>query len=493
MITMIPARSHGEPMAANAPVSPVSPASPAATTANPTPASNMIEATIPLKAASGPVTTAGATDAVLPPAEIPCGLEQTDNHYQIVEIKEPTRLQPKNAQGQECRYRAHFILTHSGASLDCQGALILGSQIDEDKSFEKRLPPPPATEEDAEADAKLPRPVKPLYGVLIGGETSVNPLTRVHVKNCRVEGFERNFGIEVREPQVGADLAIEDSKSLNARAYGVFVGPRVTNALFRKLDVHRSQASGFFFSPGATGNTVTLSRIVDNGQATFMPHQDGITIDSAPRNQFIANLFENNGMAGLSLFHNCGEYGLPRPDSQPNENVVRANHFKNEKIGVWIASRQSMNQQLLSCSAAKTFDDSNWDIVEDFARANIIQKNTFTNSHVGIRVEDDDNRLLANTFQITNKNGIAILIGHRFGRPRALRMPVQGTILTGNTAQTAGKFAYQYCFLQTGTQLNDNKSNQQLISKLTLAKDGCGIHEGPTEPPRLPAFTEENE
>lgn len=447
----------------------------------------------PAAAVPEAASPAPAAAVVLPPAEIPCGEEQTDSHYQVVEIKEPTRLQAKTSAGKECVYRAHFVLKTSGASLDCQGAKIAGSKIDEDKSFEKLLPPPPATEEDAAADAKLPRPVKPLYGILIGGAGAAEPLMQAQVRNCVVEGFERNYGIELASPDAGAKLGIEDSKSLGARAYGVFLGPGVRGATLRKLDVSGSQASGFFFSPGATGNTLTLSRIVGNGQASFMPHQDGVTLDSAPQNQIIANLFENNGMAGLSLFHNCGEYGLPRPDTQPNENVIRANHFKNEKIGAWIASRQSMNQKLLSCSAQKTFGDSAWDIVEDFARENVLQKNTFTDNQVGIRLEDDKNRALENKFKASSKTGVAILIGHRFGRPRDLRRPIDGTVLTANVAQTAAKAAYQYCFLQTHTEMTDNRANQQPVAKLTLAKDGCGIHEGPTDPPRLPALTEENE
>lgn len=431
--------------------------------------------------------------AALPPAEIPCGEEQTDNHYQVVEIKEPTRLQTKNPAGKDCAYRAHFVLVKAGASLDCQGARLVGSQVDEDKSFEKLLPPTPTTEEDAAADAKLPRPLKNLYGILIGGPNAPDDLANVSVKNCVVEGFERNYGIEHPKPENLTSLTIEDSKSVGARAYGVFLGTGVRGATLRKVDVSSSQASGIFFSPGATKNTVTLSRVVGNGAATFMPHQDGMTLDSAPENQIIANLFENNGMSGVSLFHNCGEYGLPRPATQSNQNVIRANHFKNEKIGAWIGSRQSMNQQLLSCSTQKTFDDSSWDIVEDFARENVIEKNTFTDDQIGVRLEDDKNRVVDNKFKVSSKTGVAVLVGHRFGRPRDLRRPIDGTVLSGNVTQTVAKNAYQYCFLQTQTEMTNNKSNNQVVAKLTLAKDGCGIHEGPTEPPRLPALHEENE
>lgn len=434
-----------------------------------------------------------ADKTALPPSEIACGEEQTDNHYQVMVIKEPTRLQPKNIAGKDCVYRAHFVLAKSGASLDCQGARIAGHRIDEDKSFEKLLPPPPETEEALAADAKLPRPAKMLYGISIGGAQAEEPLTNVSVRNCVVDGFERNYGVEVTKPDAAANLTIEDSKSMLARAYGVFIGPNVKGVTLRKVDVANSQASGLFFSPGSSQNTVTLSRVVNNGQATFMPHQDGVTLDSAPQNQIIANLFENNGMAGLSLFHNCGEYGGPRPATQANENVIRANHFKNEKIGAWIGSRQSMNQQLLSCSSQKTFDDSSWDIVEDFAKENVIEKNTFTDNQIGVRLEDDKNKVIDNKFKISSKTGVAVLVGHRFGRPRDLRRPIDGTVLSGNTAQTVAKVAYQYCFLQTGTEMSKNKSNEQTVSKLTLAKDGCGIHEGPTDPPRLPALNEENE
>lgn len=444
------------------------------------------EAPIPLSAE--PTTK----NARLPPAEIPCSEEQTDLNYETIELKESTRLQPKDLSGKACSYRTHFVIKKSGVAFDCQGARLLGSLRDEQNSFDKITLPAPATEEDVITDAKLRRPVKPLYGILLSGAELPAGLSNVTVRNCVVEGFERNFGIENPESPAGANLVIEDSKSIASRAYGVFVGPNVSALTMRKLDVADSRATGIFFSPGASGNTLTLSRIVGNGKANFMPHQDGVTLDSAPKNKIIANLFEKNGMAGLSLFHNCGEYGQKRPATQADENVIRANHFKNENVGAWIGSRQSMNQQPLGCSVQKTFDDSNWDIVEDFAKQNVLENNTFTENQIGLRIEDDQNRAVQNTFKSSLKQSIAILIGHRFGRPRDLRRPIEKTLLTKNSAQVTAKNAYQYCFLQTATEMSGNTSNKTETQKLTLAEHGCGIHEGPMDPPRLPAQNEEN-
>lgn len=422
-------------------------------------------------------------------ADLACSEELTDSNYREFEITEDTRLMPKNAKGEACVYRAHFRIqnaTKSGITLDCQGAHILGSRGDEERSWEASLPPVPQTEE--ENVSPRPSPPRPLYGILIGGHDITTALQNITVKNCVVEGFERNFGVEVGTAIDNASaestgISFLDSKSVNARVYGVYLGTNVANVLMRKMEIQGSQASGLFWSTESHRNTLVGSKIIGNGKNQSMPHQDGLTLDSSYRNQVVANLFENNGMSAVALFKNCGEFGSPRPKADSDNNTFRANHFKLEKIGVWLGARQSMNQQHLSCSAAKTFDDSHWDIVEDFAKDNSLQKNIFTEVGIGARVEDDRNQITENTFKSSNSQSLAVLIGSRFGRPRALRRPVEGVRIEKNSAQIPGSKAFQYCFLQASTEMIGNFLNGKEVPKLSLASDRCGIHEGPMGDP----------
>lgn len=425
--------------------------------------------------------------ATLPTYEIPCSQDHTDSNYQTIKLTENTRLAGKDSQGHTCLYRLHLDITESNLTLDCQGATLKGSVADEQKSWESSLAAPPANEDEAEAIKTETRPEKPSFGIRVSSLSHSGSLQNISIKNCTVEGFERNF--EINAPQ-SRKITIEDSKSLEARSYGVFIAPQTTEVTLRRVDVIHSGASGIYAGIDSKNLIVTGGRIQKNGANTSLPHQDGITLVSSAQNLIVGNLFEENQTSGVSLYHDCGQLGSARPATEPTDNTLRSNHFKNEKIGVWLASRQSMNQKDLACSAPKTFQDSKWELIADSAKRNLVTKNTFTANRIAIRIEDDENTISENTFKGPRPEGYAVVVGHKFGRPRDLRRPVQKCTLASNSAAGLNAQPYRYCSTLGNNTLSKNAADGKNIDRLSPAEELCQIHDGtlPSMEEPLPAM-----
>ena len=141
-------------------------------------------------------------------------------------------------------------------------------------------------------------------------------------------------------------------------------------------------------------------------------------------------------------------------------NVIENNTFIDEDNGVWIGSRMGENTLPMECSDPQYLPGYSLDYADD----NVVHDNVFENVTFGVRVEDDDAVVTDNEFVSADVIDEAIVVGTRF-RTEALSQPVDGTTITGNTAQIAGSpNPYRWIWGHSGTTFSDNESLGRVVS-----------------------------
>lgn len=324
------------------------------------------------------------------------------------------------------------------------------------------------------------------YGVYIHAPTDT-PLTNITVRNCHVEGFLNNYHIEregFRQLAEGveyengfSDITIEDSTSLNSRGVGIFVNGYVEGVTLRNLHVEGASSSGIYLEAGSQNNVVEDSTIVANGYGENGPAggprtfggitfwywgtgREGLSIDGSRFNVVRNNVFDGNTAGGIFLYKNCGEYYIDRPERWYHRrygadgNVIENNTFIDEDNGVWIGSRMAENTFPMQCSDPQYLTGYALDYADD----NVVRNNEFQNVTFGVRVEDDDAEVTGNTFTSDDAIDQAIVVGTRY-RTTELAQPVDGTVVTGNTANIAGSpNPYRWIWGHTNTTFDDNTS-----------------------------------
>jgi hypothetical protein len=120
------------------------------------------------------------------------------------------------------------------------------------------------------------------------------------------------------------------------------------------------------------------------------------------------------------------------------DNVIAFNRFENEKVGVWIASRQSRDLKGFACGDPvvheKKFGPFTLErYYRDHAERTAVRFNCFVNVGHGIIVEDESATLADNVF--LGDASRAIVIGHDTGRDGSGRT-ITGTAITGNRILT---------------------------------------------------------
>jgi parallel beta-helix repeat protein len=340
-------------------------------------------------------------------------------------------------------------------------------------------------------DARIAAPDR-RYGVYIHAPVDT-PLTDITVQNCHVEGFLNNFHVEregFRELAEGveyengfSDITIEDSTSLDSRGVGIFVNGYVEGVTLRNLRVEGAGSAGIYLEAGSKNCVVENSTIVDNGFGENSPQGDrftfagidfwfwgtgreGLAIDGSRFNVVRNNVFQSNTAGGIFLYKNCGEFVTQRPERWfhrrygADGNVIENNTFIDEKNGVWIGSRMAENTLPMECSDPQYLPGYALDAADD----NVVRDNLFQNVTFGVRVEDDRAVVADNEFVSPDSIDEAIVIGTRY-RTEALSQPVDGTVVTGNTAQIAGSpNPYRWVWGHTNTTFGDNQSLGRVVS-----------------------------
>jgi parallel beta-helix repeat protein len=403
-----------------------------------------------LAAAMLPMLAPPPAAAVDPGSElIPC-----DRADQRVDITASSHLDPA------CTWTRGVEILASNVTLDCQGAHI------------------------AAPDRR--------YGVYIHAPVDT-PLMNITVRNCHVEGFLNNFHIEregFRELAEGAEyengfsnITIEDSTSLNSRGVGIFVDGYVEGVTLRNLHVEGAGSTGIYLEAGSKNCVVEHNTLVNNGFRENSPHggpftfagidfwfwgtgREGLAIDGSRFNTVRDNTFQSNVAGGIFLYKNCGEFVTQRPERWfqrrygADGNVIENNAFVDEDNGVWIGSRMGENTLPMECSDPQYLSG----YVLDHARGNVIHGNRFQNVTFGVRVEDDDAVVSNNEFVSADAIDEAIVVGTRY-RTEALSHPVDGTIITGNTASITGSpDPYRWIWGHTDTTFSGNESLGRVVS-----------------------------
>lgn len=390
-----------------------------------------------------------------PTQHLGCAALQTD---QVVTIKGHTQL------AKNCDLTAkgvQFILDSSNTSLDCNGA-ILG-----------------ATEATANKTAITIKPKQD------------SAIANIAVANCHVQGYGHALNIRQKsnpnvrynkgliDPEANRALAPRDIRIINVSSNGsnnsgIFVGDHVQRVTFDQLRVARSGTVGLYLEFGSQHNTIQNSVFVDNGFRSFKPNREAIAIDASGFNTIQNNEFIHNGAGGVLLYRNCFEHAdepsrsnhFKRTESA-RDNIIKDNTFRDEPVGVWVASRQSRNLKGFACGAYPLAETLLASYHIDSAKDNQILGNTFIQVDTGIIVEDDGTQIINNDF--TQAGGIAIKIGSEIREKYAdsgkgLQAAIQNTQIRNNRLAANKSLAAQIQISvpsQAATVLIDNKSNHQ--------------------------------
>jgi parallel beta-helix repeat protein len=353
-----------------------------------------------------------------------------------------------------CTWTRGVRILASNVTLDCQGARLYGP--DRQRGIEISAP----------ADTAL---------------------ANITVRNCAIEGFLNNVRITrdgFRDLTEGmeyehafSNIVIEDSTLRNSRGVGIFVDGYVTGVTIRRLRIEGSGSSGIYLEHGSKDNVVHDNDVVNNGFGENGPFwqpfdqsgmagvwyygtgREGLSIDGSRYNTITNNRFSGNAFGAIFLYKNCGEFVHLRPQRWwhrrygADGNTIARNTFTGGTTGIWIGARMGENIAPMDCSDPQYASG----YALDDADANVIRDNVYQNVTYGVRVEDDDNQILDNTFTGDGAEQ-AIVIGTP-QRTAVLGQPVAGTIVTGNLATIpANPNSYRWVYGHAATTFSGNTS-----------------------------------
>jgi parallel beta-helix repeat protein len=330
-----------------------------------------------------------------------------DRDQATIEIAVSTRLDPH-----EKIVGRGFLIRNSNVTLDCGGAVVDGAG-------------------------------KVLYGVQI--DSQGRKISNIVVKNCVFENFKYdavNVGWILSYPEKGEvykkfdlydkhpeNVLLLNNKYLNSGNSGVYI-----NAYSQHVTVRDSYFSGndgpsIYLDFNSRFSAIQNSVFEHNG---FGKTREAIAIDSATNNLIEDNVFSDNYSGSIFLYKNCGE--RRSLDQVPiirsvgaNYNIIKNNIFKNEKVGVWIAARQSHDLSKQLCADSPIVEGKYF---QDYASGNKVIGNSFCGAAQAVIVEDDNNVIENNRIDIADL-GRAVRITNP---PRAvfLHKPVVGNVVSGN-------------------------------------------------------------
>jgi parallel beta-helix repeat protein len=347
-----------------------------------------------------------------------------------IEITADAELDPS------CTYTGGFDITASNVTLDCNGALV--------------------------QDIAAVR-----IGILIHAPAAAGQHD-VTVTDCRVDGFLNNLrvtrdgakdlapGNEYDTPTEA--IVITRSDFRNSRGVGLYVDAYVSDVTITDSEFHDTGSSGIYLETGSNGNHIEGNSLVHNGYRengaqgqTFEvggttvwywgTGREGISVDSSYDNAIRNNHFERNSFGGVLLYENCGEnQGKPGWFERrwpASSNLIEANSFEDEHVGVWIGSRMGENTLPMDCSDPAYVERPGLRVALDHAPDNTVRNNTFDSVTYGVRVEDDGAVVEGNAFTAGSPDHHAIIVGTPY-RTDVLGQPVLDTVLRDNRSTIAG-------------------------------------------------------
>lgn len=296
-----------------------------------------------------------------------------------------------------------FELNDSHSSLDCQGALLSTRADDSSKASAIMIKPKmdSAIEDITVANCHVDG-----YGHALHIRQYSNPNQRY------ARGFIKPSDNRALAP---SDIHVINVSSRNSINSGMFVGDHVHDITFDKVHIQNAGTVGLYLEFGSRDNVIKNSVFIGNGFRSFKPNREAIAVDSSSNNRIENNQFIHNGAGSVLLYRNCFEHAddptrsnhFKRTESS-RDNVISNNSFRDEPVGVWVASRQSRNLKGFECGAylLKQTPFSSYHL--DSAKDNKINNNYFEQVQQGIIVEDDGTQINDNQFAATVSMPISI-------------------------------------------------------------------------------------
>jgi parallel beta-helix repeat protein len=362
------------------------------------------------------------------PPVIPCS-----QAAERIQLTQSARLDPS------CSYTAGVDITASNVTLDCRGAKLDRTGLGGDA------------------------------GILVHAPVDAN-MSRITIRNCVILGFLNSIkitrdgfrGLPAGQEYVNGikHVTVENSTLDGSRGVGLFVDGYVTHTTIRNNLITRTGSSGIYLEAGSADNVVTRNRLIDNGFRENGPSgstltvsgvefrfwgigREGLSIDGSRRNFVSGNHFKGNSAGGIFLYTNCGEYVNSRPQRWfqrrygADDNLIAGNRFEGGTNGVWVGSRMGESTLPMECSDPSYLKQGITWITLDRAARNTVIANSFRDVKYGVRVEDDDTRVLANSFAGPDGTHHGVVVGTPY-RTSVLGKPVRGTTLIGNSSSIRG-------------------------------------------------------
>lgn len=277
---------------------------------------------------------------------------------------------------ESCVYQVQLKITDGNTTLDCKNSTFDGGGV-----------------------RKL--------GLLIDSEG--NRLADVTVKNCTFKNFTSN-GIRVawtaKDNDKGADhkviyertptrINFENVKVVNAGRVGIYLDDYTSYITIKNSEITGSGGVGIYLEHSSKNISLTSNRIAENGFGVGANNpREGLAIDSSADNSIVGNVFQHNAAGAIFLYKNCGEHFNTGKQvlrwQHSNNNVIEDNSFLDEKIGVWLASRQGRDLARWDCGDPSINKKGNY---ADFADFNEVKNNTFCRTLNSIRDNGKENKI----------------------------------------------------------------------------------------------------
>ncbi len=366
---------------------------------------------------------------------------------EVVTITESTTI-PKG-----CNYdKVSFLIKSSNIVFDCNKSILNG--LGKTKRNSPVVPSPYKRGDD---------PVVVAFNI-VGSEN--NLIQDITVKNCDLRYYVNGFNVSLSLNKTTHDdlknnrnvtalenhlrtlspknIRIENTQITGSHKAGIFVQRYINGLTIDKTNIVSAGDIGVYLESGTQNITISNSSFSKNGETTYdikkrlrklrVRKREAIAVDSSSHNKIINNRFIDNAGGAIFIYKNCYERykeaeQLPRYQ-QSNFNTIQNNLFKDERRGVWIASRQDRDLDNFDCGDPLVFEDKNEKYYEDFAKYTRILNNTFEDVKEAIIVEDDNSTISGNTFKGESERDIRI--GTRI-RTKILNRPVTGTTVENNT------------------------------------------------------------
>jgi|GEM_PF-4178968 len=260
-------------------------------------------------------------------------------------------------------------------------------------------------------------------GISITGDNVV-------VRNLTIRGFDG--GVSLRN---GASNVIFENVTITDNVqHGIFVDTASNNFVCRNCTISDNGSIGIYLEYNTFGGIIENSEISFNGfrdkdTGDFFENQankrrdkrEGVAVDSSQHNVIRNTDFFGNALAGVSLYRNCGERGIPR-DLGANFNRIEGGVFSDDIV---IASRADKNLSDFDCLRPYILSGK---FVMDDAEFNEIV-NVRLEGNTRIVIQDDNN-------VVTGVNGGQVVTGSSVRD--AIMQPVTGIDIRNITSAYVG-------------------------------------------------------